>query len=202
MHCVLLNIVPNLHELWGGKRFADDIQKSVAATNLEESAAGVSSDVETTETPFSYVINDDKIWQQIGEAQEISKAMIPGIMGQGPRPINRYSGGYKAKEWEAWLIRDGSIHLHTIPNFRPFFDNFVLLAEIYGVSRQKVITQVELTQLRRKCVQWVRTFEKLYHQNSPARLKVCLINNHSLLHLGRFSARISPSVIFCHHASL
>lgn len=61
IHCVLLNIVPNLHELWGSKRFTDDIQKSVATTNLGESAIGVFSNDETTRTPFSYVINDDRV---------------------------------------------------------------------------------------------------------------------------------------------
>jgi hypothetical protein len=190
MHCVLLNIVPNLHELWGGKRFTEDAQRPAVASDLSEPTTDDPFDTEATETSSSYVILDDKIWQYIGETQEKSRAMIPRIMGQGPRPINRYSGGYKAKEWEAWLVRDGPILLHTVPNFRPFLDNFVLLAKIYEVSRQKVITRTELRQLRKNCSQWVRTFEQLYYRNDPARLKVCLINNHSLLHLGKCNCRV------------
>lgn len=195
MHCVLLNIVPNLHELWGGKRFTEEAQKPAPDLSKPTTEDAFDTEPTATETPFSYVINDDKIWQYIGETQEKSRAMIPSIMGQGPRPINRYSGGYKAKEWEAWLVRDGSILLHTVPNFRPFLDNFVLLAEIYEVSRQKVITRMELQQLRKKCIQWVRTFEYLYYQSDSARLKVCLINNHSLLHLGMFNNLVSLSAV-------
>jgi hypothetical protein len=33
---------------------------------------------------------------------------------------------------------------------------------------------------------FVRSFERLYHVNKdPVRLKVCLINNHMILHLGK-----------------
>jgi hypothetical protein len=186
MHCVLLNIVPNLYDLWGGKRFTEDAQKLTNPLPFDDPTTGDPFADGTTEATPSYVISDDKIWQYIGETQEKSKAMIPRIMGQAPRPINRYSGGYKAKEWEAWLVRDGPILLHTVPNFRPFLDNFVLLAQIYETSRQRVISRGELNQLRRHCLQWVRSFEELYYRNDPARLKVCLINNHSLLHLGEF----------------
>jgi hypothetical protein len=81
MHCVLLNIVLNLHELWGGKRFTEDAQRLAAAPDLSEPTTDDPFDTKATETSSSYVILDDKIWQYIRETQEKSRAMIPRIIG-------------------------------------------------------------------------------------------------------------------------
>jgi hypothetical protein len=76
----------------------ENAQRLAAALDLSEPTTNNPFDTEITETSSSYVILDNKIWQYIGETQKKSRAMIPRIIGQEPRLINRYSSRYKAKE--------------------------------------------------------------------------------------------------------
>lgn len=91
MHCVLINIVPNLHKLWGGKRSTKDAQKQATAPEAserpddEESENEEASPFAATNAPATsgdYVIRDDNIWQFIGETQVKSRSMIPRIMAK------------------------------------------------------------------------------------------------------------------------
>src|SRR6195952_2797810 len=193
MHCVLLNIVPDLYDLWGGKRFVEDAgnltskhqNAAPAATSTEPATQQPSAPAAPPPpTPEPYLLSDPKIWQYISDCQENSRARIPRVMGQGARRLDRYSGGYKAKEWEAWLVRDSTILLYHLTEWRPYLRNLNLLSNIYQVARQQEITSVELTQLRKNCSIWVTQFQDLYYRDEAARLKVCKINIHSILHLG------------------
>lgn len=195
MHCVLLNIVPDLYELWGGMRFTDDGPKSsVKETNPApntHSPNDIDSTIQVLAEPMEtkpmepYVISDIKIWQYISDCQEKSRALIPTVMGQGPRRLDRYNGGYKAKEWEAFLVRDSTILLYHLKEWHVYLANFHLLSRIYQTARQQVITDNELQQLRKDCARWVESFQNLYYRDDFARLKVCKLNVHSILHLGQ-----------------
>ena len=115
MHCVLQNITPMIHTLMGGRVDSDDqtsnkgkaqYRKRVAKDLGEEAAAQIDLSQAASLPNLSCVISA-KEWSNIGNWQENSRKMIPTALGQGPRPINTRVRGYKAKEWEAWLVRDG-----------------------------------------------------------------------------------------------
>jgi len=193
MHCILLNIAPRIVEYWGGKwlqqerQLAKKIQKAVASNT--------STAIATPEQPF-YVISDKKIWREIGNIQEGSRASIPQLLGQGPRRIDKHIAGYKAKEWEALLIRDGPILFAGIPELAPYLDNFKILGRIHTAAKAWSISQEDLHRIEVDCTLFVKTHEMLYYGGKEDRLKTCLTNNHSLLHLGKSVVAIFPPAAY------
>jgi hypothetical protein len=200
MHCVLQNIVTNYHKLWVGNRFEEDDPKKakqqatqLARENTTMSQQGPQIDILHTEgVPDSqrkqeeYVISEAK-WHEVGFVQEQSRRTIPRLLGQGPRSIDKHWRGYKAMEWEAWLVRDSLPLLYTIPNFEKYLQNFMELRSIYLRATSWVITPEDIDYIRFACKHWLETYEQLYFRDDPARVKVCLVNYHSLLHLGKLT---------------
>jgi hypothetical protein len=165
MHCVLLNQMRLLYKVLGGP--TDD--KS-STQNSVPPVAGV---------PTS------KQWKAISLLQEASRKTIPTFLGRAPRSIVKHNKGYKAFEWEAFLVRDGIALLAQLgKEFEPHLTNFRLLRKIYQTAKKGPIARADVDQLRVDCRQYVRTFEKLYYRGEPERLSVCRINTHALLHLG------------------
>lgn len=199
MHCLHLNISPMLHTLMGGRKSADDpssksalrkYQKRVAK-DFGEAAAAALVESEAFLPPQDCVISV-KNWREIGAWQESSRKTIPSLLGQGPRPIDTRVKGYKAAEWEAWLVRDGlTLMAHMGPAFLPYLQNFSRLRDIYLLATARTITPQQLHTLRCQCYTWVTEFEDLYHGGDFDRLSVCKINAHSLLHLGKL--RLKPA---------
>lgn len=191
MHCVLQNIVPSLFYLWRGKRFeADDVAELRKAAKAHKKKYPEAQPL-STDVP-SYVIHP-KEWIFIGDAQHKSRKTIPNLLsGNAPRRIDKHSKGYKAKEWEAWLVRDGVTLLNEIDDFEPYLKNFQQLGMLYSLARGWDITPTDLIQVHNSCVSFVREFETLYYGNDPTKLKVCRINNHALLHL----CTSSPNIVF------
>ena len=196
MHCVLQNIMPELFRLWGGKRSREDKK---ARSNEREYRKRLQRDFGNTIelpaqpdlTPQPYELSDKK-WQEIGKWQTASRRTIPTNLGQAPRPIDKNYGGYKAMEWQEFLVRDGPAllsHLATTRDgddteFTPFYLNFLLLRKIYVQASHWKVTPLDLEILQDDCVAFVRDWEKLYYNNEPERMTVCKINVHALLHLG------------------
>ncbi|CCD56290.1 hypothetical protein BofuT4_P149000.1 [Botrytis cinerea T4] len=226
MHCILQNIVQDLHLLWGGRRFNLDDEKFYRkrvkelkkrrkqqehralfsslgpgnpaldrVRNATASQVSGSEDVERDvkdqredgldEEAFlaPYVV-PEKEWRRLGTIQEEARYTIPSQLGQGARRIDKYWKGYKAAEWEEFLIRDGTILLADLPGFNPYLENFTLLKDIYVLCRKRSISEEDIKSLEQKSRDFVRTFQELYYQDKEDRMKVCKINIHSLLHLG------------------
>jgi len=97
MHCILLNVLPKILELWQGKRFEDEKKKPAKVTKIVYQQPSPPSSEAVQPLP-DYVIHENKIWEAIGHIQERSRATIPSLLGQGPRRIDRHITGYKAKE--------------------------------------------------------------------------------------------------------
>lgn len=202
MHGFLLNVGPSLYNLWSGGRFeSDDLTKvkqkyQAALKAIHERATGNESKDEDSDEDMIGTVQPDppevppyvlskQEWTKIGDSQERSRKMIPQALGQGPRRIDKHSAGYKAKEWEALLIRDGPILLHGIPGFEAYYDNYMVFREIYQLGCSWSISTTQIERIKTLCVDFVRRFESLYYQDDATRLKVCRINNHSILHLGK-----------------
>jgi hypothetical protein len=195
MHSILQNVTPMIHTLMGGRKKIEDTRESLSKRQyrkrlekdlgLEAIALLDEREVESDLiTPLDCLITDRQ-WSEIGGWQDQSRKTIPTLMGQAPRPIHTRYRGYKAMEWEAFLVRDGiPLMSHLGAAFRPYLMNFHLLREIYLTAISRELTTEDLRVLRRNCINWVREFESLYYSNNLERMKYCKINGHSLLHLG------------------
>lgn len=193
MHCLHLNISPMLHTLMGGRKQADDPSSKSAMRKYKKRVAkdfGAEAAAELDKLDSSPSLHDGvvsvKQWAEIGQWQENSRKMIPALLGQGPRPISTRVKGYKAAEWEAWLVRDGlTLLAHMGPQFSRYYENLSGLRDIYLLATARIVTPQSLYTLRYYCSSWVTEFEELYYGEDPARMSVCKINAHSLLHLGK-----------------
>lgn len=192
MHNVLSNITPQLYALWTGSRFdSDDMRQLKTKAKLQARKDAQSASQQRAQPtslplqqPAAYVI-PDKEWISISHSIEQSRSTIPQSLGQGGRSIANHSKGFKAMEWEAFLLHYAIPMLEHHTEFHPYLKNFLLLKEIYIVARSWKISHLQLDQLRSQCKQFVKSFELLYIQGDENRMKVCGINIHSLLHLGR-----------------
>ena len=201
MHCVLLNIVPQIFELMGGKKKQQDKKKQafdqIRKRVLRE--CGLAEDTPSNSIslplPAAIPLND---WEKIGGVQCKSRSLIPNYLGQAPRPIHRNHGGYKAMEWREFLVCDSPALLSHLASskcrngvvqdtpFTPAYLNLLLLRKIYLQASNWAISPHELATLRQDCVQFVRSFEEIYYCGEHSRIEVCKLNVHSLLHLGTY----------------
>ncbi len=192
MHCILLNIVPEFFKLLGGNKPYTDariraqrkIDRKMIAKTLGEQAAN-DFDANQPDIPsFDYTIGKNQ-WKKIGEWQERSRRWIPAQLGQAPRPIDTRWKGYKAMEWESFLIRDGIALLSDLGDkFLPYLKSFQLLRRIYLTATSWRISPPQLVELKANCQRFVLDFENLFYREDPSKIQYCRINTHSLLHLG------------------
>jgi hypothetical protein len=178
MHCVLQNLVPQLHQIWGGH-----IDK--------DGDLVVEKDDEEPLQPLCKI--SKKEWEQIADLQEKSRTTTPHLLGSGQRRIDKHWKGFKAIEWREWLCRDGIPIMCTVlgkDKFKEQILHFVLLRKIYLTATKWNITRTEVVQLRLDCKAFVLKWQELYYKRRLDLLKNCRINLHALLHLGY----ISPSI--------
>jgi Transposase family tnp2 len=204
MHCVLLNVLPKIVQYWGGhrllleERLLKKLKKSMNqnySTSSGTNTYPASQSCTSPEQP-SYVLSNKQTWKDIGNMQERSRASIPQMLGQGPRRIDKHIAGYKAKEWEALLLRDGPVLFADIPELEPFLENFKVLARLYSAARSWSISPKALHKIEIDCKLFVKTHERLYYGGDPSRLTTCLINNHSLLHLCKLPTAYVANIDF------
>ncbi|TGO31563.1 hypothetical protein BHYA_0524g00010 [Botrytis hyacinthi] len=238
MHCILQNVIQDLHLLWGGRRFNLDDEKfyrkrvrelkkrhkqqenkallstlrggNPSLHRVRNATTSQVSDSEDIERDFEdrredgldeevflapYVV-PEKEWRRLGTIQEEARYTIPSQLGQGARRIDKYWKGYKAAEWEEFLVRDGTILLTNLSGFEPYLENFTLLRDIYILCRKRSISEKDIDNLEQKSRDFVRTFQNLYYQGKEDRMKVCKINLHSLLHLASQIKDLGPGWVF------
>lgn len=192
MHCVLQNLTPLIHREMGGQK-QTNLKAKLAETKYRKR---VQQDFNIpTNTVFLRghlipplpCIIPEREWANIGQCGR-SNLVDLYLLGQGPRPINTRYGGYKAMEWEAFLVRDSLAllsHYCDINNeFKPYLVNFKLLRTVCLQAKSWHISRSSIAELKLNCKEFVRTFEELYYRQETERLEVCRINNHSILHLG------------------
>jgi Domain of unknown function (DUF4218) len=170
MHCVLLNVVPNLWRIWNGTKLAVD-----KGMNNKEHA-------DEHGLP-SYLINDAN-QEDIGSALASARTGIPSYLGHAPRRIDNHYRSFRAAEWKAWLL------LYGVPilNDRlkaPYVANFRELGRIYSIATAHTITERKRDVLARLASRFVQEYERLYYRGEDRRLPVCSINIHSILHLAQ-----------------
>jgi hypothetical protein len=187
MHCVLTNITRNFYKnLWGGKAYSDTLKTA------KKHAGDDSNTPPQLAIPPIYGISARQ-WLELSDLLEDARATVPSQHGQAPRRLDKYWKGYKAMEWEAFLIRDGPILLLSLgAEFTPFYDNFMMLRRLYLLARCRKLNLANIEEIYRTAIAFVKGFEDLYYKQRPERISVCLINYHSLLHLGTYSLTFEP----------
>jgi hypothetical protein len=161
MHCILLNITETLFTLWNRTK--------------------LSSVQNTQSTGGDCYLSKDSI-DAISKSLANARSDIPAGLCRAPRRIDNHYKGYKATEWEAWLIHYG-IPLLDQHLGDDYVNNFRQLNRIYSLATQYTIQQSELLDLKRLTVDFIQSYERLYYRREPGRLPVCSVNIHYLLHL-------------------
>ena len=189
MHCVLINIMKQMHSLFGGCINSKD-QRATDSNRTHNESFGDPLPPPKYQLPKSF-------WVNISKVQKASRSSIPAALGQAPRPIDTRYRGYKAMEWREFLCRDGVTLLCQAaiqnPEFTPYLEHFGLLRKICLTATSWSILPGDLQVLRVECITFVRDWEKYYYDNDPARLLNCKINVHSLLHLADHIEDLGPA---------
>jgi hypothetical protein len=195
MHCILQNLLKQIHELWGGNLKEQAGVGLVVDLQIDLDEDGEGNDDGSTEEGGSQpsrsapslecVIPKEK-WKAIADIGEASRSTIPYLLGTGPRRIDTRWRSFKAMEWREWLCRDAVPIISGIvddPRFKPYLVHFVLLKRIFLISTKFTITRQELAQLDLDCKAFVSKWHELYYQNDSALMRNCRVNLHVLLHL-------------------
>ena len=183
MHCVLQNITPMLFQLWNGTKLAID-DKKASHSRAYQDCSGLPS----------YCLKKDDL-DSIGDALAQSRATIPLSLGHAPRRINNHYKGFKAAEWKAWLIHYGTPLLWKHLD-ETYLANFRDLGTFYRLATAPAVSYHDLSQIASIARNFVCRYEKIYYRNEQARLPVCTINIHSLLHFADWIADCGPACYF------
>jgi hypothetical protein len=160
MHCILLNITETLFTLWNRTKL------------------GSGENVQSTDN--CYLSKDSIV--SISKSLANARSDIPANLCRAPRRIDNHYKGYKAAEWEAWLIHYG-IPLLDQHIGDEYVNNFRQLSRIYSLATQYTIQRFEFSDLKELAIDFVQSYEKLYYRQEPKCLPVCSVNVHYLLHI-------------------
>src|SRR5579871_4979987 len=183
MHCVLQNITPMLFQLWNGTKLAID-DKKASHSRAYQDCSGLPS----------YCLKKDDL-DSIGDALAQSRATIPLSLGHAPRRINNHYKGFKAVEWKEWLIHYGTPLLWKHLD-ETYLANFRDLGTFYRLATAPAVSYHDLSQIASIARNFVCRYEKIYYRNEQARLPVCTINIHSILHFADWIADFGPACYF------
>ena len=183
MHCVLQNITPMLFQLWNRTKLAIDDKKTPNPTAHQDRSA----------LPSYYLENDDL--NSIGAALAQSRTTIPLSLGHAPRRIDRHYKGFKAAEWKAWLIHYGPPLLWEHLD-ETYLANFRDLGTFYKLATAPVVSSDDVSRIALIARRFVSCYEEIYYRNEPARLPVCTINIHSILHFADWITDCGPACYF------
>jgi hypothetical protein len=183
MHCVLQNITPMLFQLWNRTKLTIDDKKT---SNPMAHQGG-------SRLPSYYLEKDDL--DSIGEALAQSRATIPLSLGHAPRRIDHHYKGFKAAEWRAWLVHYGTPLLWKHLD-ETYLANFRDLGTFYRLATAPIVSLDDVSQIASIARNFVRCYEKIYYRNEQARLPVCTINIHSILHFADWITDCGPACYF------
>jgi hypothetical protein len=160
MHCILINIVPTLWDIWTAEHFKTDDIKDASDNNYLFSKKEL--DI------FEEIIQD-------------SRGNIPSVIGTMPRSF-RWRHRWKAVEWRMLLEQFGT----TLTNGHlpeKAHRNFCDLRQIWAFATQYSLDANDVAVLDQTARKFIKGYEQLYYYGDPERMTCCKINNHMLLHI-------------------
>ncbi|KAH9828627.1 uncharacterized protein C8Q71DRAFT_799969 [Rhodofomes roseus] len=167
MHLIWENLLPNLIKLWTGKF----------------------KDLDHADEPY---VLTPTVWEAIGTASAAAGSTMPSAFGS--RVPNPADGSIKltAETTALWTLYIApTLLLNRFKNAK-FYKHFVLLVKLLNLCMQFEITDSQIDELRKGFRDWVVEYEILYYRHDPARLALCPLTIHALLHIADSIAAIGP----------
>ncbi|KAK9334432.1 hypothetical protein V1521DRAFT_450777, partial [Lipomyces starkeyi] len=175
MHLILEGIVPRTFEIWieaskkrkrGQELRHGTFQLGQLAKPLVEDLAGLGG---------------------LGADIKESALEVPAALARSPENIYQHYRSYRAQNWFDFL----QLFAHPLLDGRASLEvrkNLALLARIYSVSTQGVLTEEDIRYLEGAVLEFVKSYENLY--SDPA---VCTSNLHGILHLADGAKNCGPA---------
>jgi hypothetical protein len=131
-----------------------------------------------------YEIHKDN-WKEIGDIMTQCRKAIPSSFGRPPRDITKHVGGWKAEEWQNWIV------LYSMPilvsttgsDFAIYLRGWAKLVRAVQLCIQPTITLAQVQEVRQLFVDFVQHYEDTYYQRKRERLSACTSIIHYLLHI-------------------
>ncbi|KAJ7187700.1 hypothetical protein GGX14DRAFT_383392 [Mycena pura] len=159
MHLIPENVIKNLLSFWSGEykgldTGSEDYELEPAALEAIGSACVAAGD--TTPAAFG--------------------ARVPNLVTQ-----RHY---FTAESYTQFATFHGPVVLRRRFSKPKYYNHYLDLVQIFNDCLRMSIDReyVDVT-LRRRIVDWVQTFEKIYYQYKPHRLSTCVLTIHALLHI-------------------
>ncbi|KAG2017882.1 hypothetical protein CC2G_007348 [Coprinopsis cinerea AmutBmut pab1-1] len=174
MHLVWENLIPNLVLLWTGK-----------FKGLDEGQGG-------------YELGPT-VWEAIGAATVKAGDTIPSAYGPRVPNLSTDSSAYVSAEmWSFWTLYIAPVVLRRRFRQQRYYDHFVRLVRLLHLCLQFDITEKEIDTIEEGFNDWVSDYERLYYQGDPARLPICPVTIHALLHIAESIRVMGP--VWCYWA--
>lgn len=143
-----------------------------------------------------YVISTDR-WKSVGEIMSQCRRSMPSSFGRPPRDITKYVNGWKAEEWQNWIILYSMPLVSIAPSsFAEYLHGWALLLRAVQICVQPTMTGAQVQEVRRHLVSFVRHYEKVYYKKKleRSRLSVCTSIVHYLLHVADSIGQFGPVI--------
>jgi hypothetical protein len=130
MHCVLQNLLPQIHALWGGTKQSE--AEAAAKEDREFKARLRQLNIEIDEQPLQEqspppCVLPPKEWFVIAKYMFESASTIAQLLGKAPRAIDTRHKSFKAMEW---CVMDPRYSTTWVLNSN--LQNFILLRYIFA----------------------------------------------------------------------
>ncbi|EKM48750.1 uncharacterized protein PHACADRAFT_108338 [Phanerochaete carnosa HHB-10118-sp] len=169
MHVVFENVIQNLVELWTGDH-----------KGLDEGSE-------------EYEL-DENVWKAVGQATAAACNTIPSAysarLGNIAEPAERNQ--YTADMWSFWMTYIGPSLLARKFKHRKYYDHFVELVRLLTLCMRFTLSAEDIDGIRVGFGDWVTKFEQYYYQYDLARLAVCVLTLHALLHFADSIEAVGP----------
>ncbi|KAF7354170.1 hypothetical protein MVEN_01104700 [Mycena venus] len=125
----------------------------------------------------------EDIWQETAAAVQHLPSDFVRVLGGNPTY-------YSAEAWAFWFIYLAPILLKGRFPDPKYHTHLCGLSDIIKSCLRFTSTTVQIEDLCQNIIHWVRKYEEYYYQYSEARLRVCTLTVHGLLH-------VPDDILFC-----
>ncbi|KAJ7312327.1 hypothetical protein DFH08DRAFT_717812 [Mycena albidolilacea] len=159
MHLIPENIIKNLLSLWTG-----DFK------GLDEGTG-------------EYQLQSAVI-EQVGNACNIAGDTTPAAFGARVPNLATQQHYFTAESYTLFTTLLGPVVLRDRFAKPTYYKHFLELVSIFNDCLKLTIDRDYVdVELRKRIAKWVQDFEKYYYQYNPARLSVCTLTLHAMLHI-------------------
>ncbi|KAJ7161525.1 hypothetical protein C8R46DRAFT_1222629 [Mycena filopes] len=123
------------------------------------------------------------IWEAIASRTSAAADTIPSAYGSRVPNIAKDRPNVSAEMWAFWTMYLGPVLLRRKFRNIKYYRHFIELVRLLNICVQFEITDDEVEIVRVGFIDWVKAYEKMYFQFDVARLPMCPLTIHALLHV-------------------